>query len=211
MKYIVFYFFFMISISCIKKVSTVTLKVHPEIFNKDTMYYLQVNIKNESLVPLYLENLNNLSKYLEIFDSNDSNIKKEFDNYWYYDGRQSLNTGFPYLKEIILTDDSFIKSATIKDFWKIKKLNFFLKKDSVHYRAIERSLTEKYKDVLLINPGENVTQFWLMNSFFRTKKKAKIIFKYQIRPCIAVVPGYMHCYKHLDGRDDKFFIFMTVH
>jgi hypothetical protein len=201
----------MIGLFCNKNILNVSLKVHPEIFNKDTLFYLQVNIKNETLVPLYLENLTNFSKYLEIFDSNGSNIKKEFDKYWYFDGRQSLNTGFPYLKDVIIPSDSFIKSAVIKDFRKIKKLNFFLKKDSVHYIAIERSLTDKYKDVLLIKPGENVTHFLLMNSFFRTNKKAKIIFKYKIRPWISIVPGYMHCYKHLDGRDDKFFIFMTVH
>lgn len=211
MKYLTLILLSMIVLSCNKKTLNVSLKVHPEIFNEDTMFYLQVNIKNETLTPLYLEDLTNFSKYLKVFDSKGSNIKKEFDNYWYFDGRQSLNSGFPYLKELILASDSFIKSATIIDLCKIKKLNFFLKKDSVHYRAIEGSLIDKYKDVLLLEPGENVTHFLLMNSFFRTKKKAKIIFKYKIRPCIAVVPGYMHSYKHLDGRDDKFFILMTVH
>ena len=50
-----------------------------------------------------------------------------------------------------------------------------------------------------------------MNSFYRKFKKSKIEFKYQSKPFINIIPGFMHCYMHLDGRDDRFFLFQIVH
>ena len=213
MKYFLSYFIFLIMpiTSCNQVRPDVFLDVYPDVSNNDTIYYLQITIKNKSHLPLYLDQCDYLSHYLQVFDYKGHNSKKEYDGWGYFDGRQSIETNYHILVNRKQTTDSFINIAVDDDFKRIMKLNFFLRNDTVYDNAIRRVLNDKYENVLLLNPGETVVQFELINSFYRKHKKSKIEFKYQNKPYINIFPGFMHLYKHLDGRDGRFFLFQIPH
>lgn len=211
MKYLVLITSFLILMSCTEKKPTISLGIHSEILKKDTIYYLKVNVENKSLESLYLENLNHIASFIRAFDSNGLDITEEFNKYLYYDGRQSLERESSFLNETMEPNSQFVDSAVAKDIKRITKINLFLKIDSVRYQTIRNSLIDKYADVILLKPGENITQYLLINSFYKTKWKVKISFNYKTRTCFNYIPGFMHSYKHIEGRDDKFFIIMARH
>ncbi len=144
--------------SCNQMKPNVFLNVYHEVVKVDTIYYLQITIKNESHIP-HMENCRYLSQYLKITDYNGENIKKEFDGWGYFDGRQSLETNYHILDNRKETTDSFINNAVDEDLKRIIKLNFFFKEDLVKDRPLKPTLFEKYGDVLLLNPGETLVQF----------------------------------------------------
>ena len=81
MKYFLSYFIFLIMpiTSCNQVRPDVFLDVYPDVSNNDTIYYLQITIKNKSHLPLYLDQCDYLSHYLQVFDYKGHNSKKEYD------------------------------------------------------------------------------------------------------------------------------------
>lgn len=209
MRYLLLITSSLILLSCKEEKLNISLGIHSEILKEDTIYYLRVGLKNGSTKSLYLENLNHINSFIKVLDFNGLDITSEFNKYLYFDGRQSLDKEYSFLKPTMEPNSQFIDTAITKDFKRILKLNFLLKADSVHYQAIINSLIDKYKDVVLLKPGETINQDLLINSFYKTNRKVKISFNYKTRTCFNFIPGFMHCYNHIEGRDDKFFVIMT--
>jgi hypothetical protein len=209
MKYSLVYSIGLFIMACNQIKPSAFLTVFPSIVKDDTIYYLKITIKNESKIPLYLENCRYPSQYLKISDYKGDNIKNKFDGWEYFDVRKQRDDD-NILYFINNPNVAFVKNAVEGDLKRLKKLNFFLKNDTVYDNAMKRVLTDKYENVLILNPGDTMVNYELMNSFYRKYNKVSIKFKYQNKPWINIIPGFMHLYVHLDGRDDKFFLFQVV-
>lgn len=198
------------SVSCCHQTSPeVSLKIKQDSDGFTKIEFLQIDISNNSSENIYLTNFI-LTNYLKIYNSKGVDFTLTFlenesfeDTEKLYKKMSNNNNANP---SYIQFKDTAIKS----DYKRIKRLNFFLKIDSVKRNSLDRAIGNKYENILLIESGETITIYHSINSLKKSNDKFKIIFKYPDEHMPLLSPGLMRCYQKFDGKDDKFFtLFIT--
>lgn len=197
-------------ISCQKETSLKSsLKVEHDSIGSKKVYFLKIDISNNSPENIYLTNFV-LTNYLRIYNAEGKDFTLNYlenesfeDNEEFYRKWSNKNAANSFY--------SFLKDEAIKaDYKRITGLNFFLRLDPARINSLNRAIAGKYENMLIIKSGETATLFYSINSLTKIDEKFKIVFKYPNEHAPSLFPGLMRCYKQMDGRDEKFLVFFIT-
>ena len=151
----------LLAVSCGPRKPSIALSVYPEILGNDTLYFLKATVTNESPDSIFI-----CDKYFgisQIKDINGRNKKDLYGDYLYYDYRM-----VDYDTSILTTnkdtfDEIFFDNAVNKDIERTKRLNFFLKDDSVLDNVLMIYLEDRNKRITILGPYQSIEYYSSIN------------------------------------------------